>query len=38
MFSSGLIKTAAALGGALLTILDLSLLASTKAIQAQYPK
>jgi perosamine synthetase len=36
MFSFGLIKTATALGGTLLTIRDPSLLASTKAIQAQY--
>jgi perosamine synthetase len=38
MFSFGLIKTATALGGALLTIRDPSILTSTKAIQAQYPQ
>jgi perosamine synthetase len=38
IFSFGLIKTATALGGALLTVQDPSLLASVKAIQAQYPQ
>jgi dTDP-4-amino-4,6-dideoxygalactose transaminase len=38
MFSFGLIKTATALGGALLTIRDPSLLASVRAIQAHYPQ
>jgi perosamine synthetase len=37
MFGFGFIKTATALGGAVLTIRDPSLVVSVRAIQAQYP-